>query len=46
MKIPQEIIAIVKKLEKAGFKAYLVGGCVRDLVLSEVEGVNSALLTI
>jgi len=38
MKIPQEIIAIVKKLEEAGFKAYLVGGCVRDLVLSEVEG--------
>ena len=38
--IPEEIINIAEKLEKAnlpagrqGFKAYLVGGCVRDLLI-------------
>ena len=36
--IPKEILDSLKTLEKAGFDAYLVGGCVRDLVLSEVEG--------
>ena len=31
--IPIEIVNIVEALEKAGFQAYLVGGCVRDLFL-------------
>ncbi len=31
--IPKEIVAIVAGLEKAGFDAYLVGGCVRDMML-------------
>lgn len=31
--IPKDIIAIVETLEKGGFQAYLVGGCVRDLFL-------------
>ncbi len=31
--IPQEITTIVETLEKAGFQAYLVGGCARDLFL-------------
>jgi len=31
--IPKEIMAIVDTLQKAGFEAYLVGGCVRDLML-------------
>ncbi len=31
--IPEEVIDIAKKLEVAGFEAYLVGGCVRDLLL-------------
>lgn len=31
--IPKEIIEIAKKLQNAGFDAYLVGGCVRDLFL-------------
>lgn len=30
--IPDEIASIVTTLEQAGFEAYLVGGCVRDLV--------------
>jgi tRNA nucleotidyltransferase/poly(A) polymerase len=31
--IPKEIATIVETLEKAGFQAYLVGGCTRDLFL-------------
>ncbi len=31
--IPKEILESLKTLEKAGFDAYLVGGCVRDLLL-------------
>jgi poly(A) polymerase/tRNA nucleotidyltransferase (CCA-adding enzyme) len=31
--IPKEIIRTVETLEKAGFQAYLVGGCTRDLLL-------------
>jgi len=33
LKIPKEIINVIKTLEKAGFEAYLVGGCVRDLIM-------------
>ena len=33
-KIPKEVLHATDKLEKAGFEAYLVGGCVRDLVMS------------
>lgn len=38
MAIPQEVKNILEKLSKAGYEAYVVGGCVRDLVLSEIEG--------
>jgi tRNA nucleotidyltransferase (CCA-adding enzyme) len=31
--IPKEVIRTVEVLEKGGFEAYLVGGCVRDLLL-------------
>ncbi len=31
--IPQEIISAIETLEKGGFQAYLVGGCVRDIFL-------------
>ena len=31
--IPKEVLAVVVSLQKAGFSAYLVGGCVRDIVL-------------
>jgi tRNA nucleotidyltransferase/poly(A) polymerase len=31
--IPGEIVSIVETLEKAGFEAYLVGGCARDIFL-------------
>ncbi|MFZ5982278.1 MAG: CCA tRNA nucleotidyltransferase [Patescibacteria group bacterium] len=32
-KIPSQIKEVLKKLETAGFEAYIVGGCVRDLVM-------------
>jgi len=31
--IPKEIVSIVETLEKAGFEAFLVGGCTRDILL-------------
>jgi poly(A) polymerase/tRNA nucleotidyltransferase (CCA-adding enzyme) len=32
-RIPKEVSAVSKKLEDAGYEAYLVGGCVRDLII-------------
>lgn len=32
--LPKEIISIYKKLESAGYEVYLVGGCVRNLVMN------------
>ena len=34
-KIPEEVAEVMKRLEGAGFQAYAVGGCVRDLVLGK-----------
>lgn len=31
--IPERILEIARKLENAGFEAFLVGGCVRDLLM-------------
>jgi len=33
LKIPKEVSHVTSTLEKAGFEAYLVGGCVRNLVM-------------
>lgn len=33
-KIPKEVSQVTEVLHKAGFEAYLVGGCVRDLMLN------------
>ena len=30
--IPEEVLLVTKGLQKAGFEAYIVGGCVRDLL--------------
>jgi len=38
MVLPKEVKEIIKALESTGFEAYAVGGCVRDFVLSNVEG--------
>jgi len=32
-KIPKQVSYVTETLEKAGFEAYLVGGCVRDLLM-------------
>ena len=31
--IPNEVVLVVETLENAGFEAFLVGGCVRDILL-------------
>lgn len=33
-KIPKEVSRVTETLDNAGFEAYLVGGCVRDLILN------------
>lgn len=35
MKIPKEVEKVLKTLEKTGFEAYVVGGCVRDILLEQ-----------
>lgn len=34
--IPSEVLTVAETLEKAGFEAYIVGGCVRDLLLGKI----------
>lgn len=34
-KIPREVVETAKTLEKADFEAFLVGGCVRDMILDK-----------
>ncbi len=38
MKIPKEIQQIINKIEKAGHEAYIVGGCVRDMLIGNSPG--------
>lgn len=33
MKIPEFILSTLEKIEAAGFEAFIVGGCVRDLIM-------------
>ena len=33
--IPENVIAVLEKLESCGFEAYVVGGCVRDAILGK-----------
>jgi tRNA nucleotidyltransferase (CCA-adding enzyme) len=33
-KIPIEVIEVLQKLEQSGFEAFVVGGCVRDLIVN------------
>jgi len=35
MAIPKEVKNIIEKLKKAGFEAYIVGGCVRDFLMDK-----------
>jgi len=34
--IPREVQDVLRKLNEAGFEGYLVGGCVRDMLLGKV----------
>lgn len=34
-KIPQPVLDIIKALQEAGFEAFIVGGCVRDMLLGQ-----------
>jgi tRNA nucleotidyltransferase (CCA-adding enzyme) len=33
--VPDTVLSVTEKLEEAGFEAYIVGGCVRDLILNK-----------
>ncbi|HEY4506033.1 MAG TPA: CCA tRNA nucleotidyltransferase [Candidatus Paceibacterota bacterium] len=33
LEVPKEVLKVTETLQKAGFQAYIVGGCVRDLLL-------------
>lgn len=35
-KIPKPILEVLCKIEKANFEAYIVGGCVRDLIMNKI----------
>ncbi|HSX24441.1 MAG TPA: HD domain-containing protein [Candidatus Andersenbacteria bacterium] len=35
MQLPQEVQSVITQLQTAGFEAYAVGGCVRDLLLGK-----------
>ena len=35
-KIPKDALCIIDMIEKAGFEAYIVGGCVRDLLMDRM----------
>jgi putative nucleotidyltransferase with HDIG domain len=35
-KIPQQVIEVLKKIQEHNFEAYVVGGCVRDLLLDKI----------
>lgn len=35
LKIPAEVVGVIEKLQKSGYEAYAVGGCVRDLLRGE-----------
>lgn len=37
MNIPEYIKDIIKKIEEAGFEAFIVGGCVRDLLMERLQ---------
>ncbi len=35
LKIPDEVDSIIKKFEQSGFEAFVVGGCVRDIIMGK-----------
>ena len=41
--IPKEVSQVTEALENAGFEAYIVGGCVRDLIIKIPFSVKSLI---
>ena len=35
-KIPKQVLDVLEKINERGFEAYVVGGCVRDLILDKI----------
>jgi len=35
-KIPKPVVEVLKKIQAEGFEAYIVGGCVRDLIMDRI----------
>jgi len=35
-KIPSQVIEVLQKIEEQNFEAYIVGGCVRDLIMDKI----------
>jgi len=35
-KIPKQVIEVLQKIEEQNFEAYIVGGCVRDLIMDKI----------
>ena len=35
MEIPKIVKQVIEKLKKSGYQAYIVGGCVRDLLINQ-----------
>ncbi len=33
--IPSEVLEVIRRLEKSGFEAWMVGGCIRDLLIGQ-----------
>lgn len=42
MNIPKYVVETIEKLTKAGFEAYIVGGCVRDLLMASYAKASEA----
>ena len=38
MMLPKAVLSVIERLEKAGYEAYAVGGCVRDHLLGRAAG--------
>ncbi|WP_334091104.1 hypothetical protein [Helicobacter typhlonius] len=38
--LPQDVLFILDTLHSAGYEAYIVGGCVRDMILCELHNTS------
>ncbi|HEX7597307.1 MAG TPA: hypothetical protein VF518_03770, partial [Polyangia bacterium] len=36
--IPEDVLSVCRRLRENGYEAYLVGGCVRDLLVGRTLG--------